>query len=86
MNINGYKKMKDILVGDKLIDGLGNSTIVTGIYPQGIKPIYKITFSDRTSTLCSDEHIWKVGSYSNYKGQLHLHLALQNQLQVLCIF
>ena len=46
------------------------STIVTGIYPQGIKPIYKITFSDRTSTLCSDEHIWKVGSYSNYKGQL----------------
>jgi DNA polymerase-3 subunit gamma/tau len=70
MTINGYKKMKDILVGDKLIDGLGNSTIVTGIYPQGIKPIYKITFSDRTSTLCSDEHIWKVGSYSNYKGQL----------------
>lgn len=62
--------MKDISVGDKLIDGLGNSTIVTGIYPQGIKPIYKITFSDRTSTLCSDEHIWKVGSYSNYKGQL----------------
>ena len=62
--------MKDISVGDKLIDGLGNQTIVTGIYPQGIKPIYKITFSDRTSTLCSDEHIWKVGSYSNYKGQL----------------
>ena len=70
MTIRGYKKMKDISVGDKLIDGLGNSTIVTGIYPQGIKPIYKITFSDRTSTLCSDEHIWKVGSYSNYKGQL----------------
>ena len=70
MTIRGYKKMKDISVGDKLIDGLGNQTIVTGIYPQGIKPIYKITFSDRTSTLCSDEHIWKVGSYSNYKGQL----------------
>lgn len=70
MTIRGYKKMKDISVGDKLIDGLGNQTIVTGIYPQGFKPIYKITFSDRTSTLCSDEHIWKVGKYSNYKGQV----------------
>ena len=70
MTINGYKKMKDIQLNDILIDGLGNSCKVIGIYPQGIKPIYKITFSDRTSTLCSDEHIWKVGHYVNYKREV----------------
>lgn len=70
MTINGYKKMKDIQLNDILIDGLGNSCKVIEIYPQGIKPIYKITFSDRTSTLCSDEHIWKVGHYVNYKREV----------------
>ena len=68
MTINGYKKMKDVQLNDILIDGLGNSCKVIGIYPQSIKPIYKITFSDRTSTLCSDEHIWKVGHYVNSKN------------------
>ena len=68
MTINGYKKMKDVQLNDILIDGLGNSCKVIGIYPQSIKPVYKITFSDRTSTLCSDEHIWKVGHYVNSKN------------------
>lgn len=56
----GYVKMGDIKIGDKVIDGLGNETIVTDIFPQGIKPIYQVIFSDGASVLCSDEHLWKV--------------------------
>ena len=62
--------MKDIQLGDKVIDGLGNETEVIGIYPQGKKSVYKITFSDRTSTFCSDEHLWKVGWYSNKQASV----------------
>lgn len=65
MTLTGYKKMKDIQLGDSLIDGLGKVCKVIGIYPQGIQPVYKVTFSDRTSTLCSLDHIWRVGWYSN---------------------
>lgn len=65
MTLNGYKKMRDIQLGDSLIDGLGKECKVIGIYPQGIQPVYKVTFSDRTSTLCSLDHIWRVGWYSN---------------------
>lgn len=65
MTLTGYKKMKDIQLGDILIDGLGKECKVIGIYPQGIQPVYKVTFSDRTSTLCSLDHIWRVGWYSN---------------------
>lgn len=65
MTLTGYKKMKDIQFGDSLIDGLGKECKVIGIYPQGIQPVYKVTFSDRTSTLCSLDHIWRVGWYSN---------------------
>lgn len=67
---NGYIKMGDIKVGDKVIDGLGNETIVTDIFPQGIKPVYKVEFSDKTSVLCSDEHLWKVGEYNKHKKQV----------------
>ena len=65
MTLTGYKKMKDIQLGDSLIDGLGKECKVIGIYPQGIQPVYKVIFSDRTSTLCSLDHIWRVGWYSN---------------------
>ena len=66
MTVNGYKKMKDIHIGDRLIDGLGKECKVIGVYPQGKKPVYKVTFSDRTNTLCSLDHIWRVGWYSNH--------------------
>lgn len=57
---NGYKKMGEIEIGEEVVDGKGNITKVTNIFPQGKKPIYKISFSDNTSTLCADNHLWKV--------------------------
>ena len=63
----GYVKMRDVYVGQEIIDGLGNKTTITDIFPQGIKPIYKVTFSDRTFVLCSNEHLWKVGEYNKHK-------------------
>ena len=70
LTINGYVKMRDIQLGTSLIDGMGNECKVIGIYPQGKQAVYKVTFSDRTSTLCSDEHLWKVGSYKNSKKEV----------------
>lgn len=60
LTINGYVKMRDIKVGDILVDGTGNATRVLGVYPQGVQPTYKITFSDKSSIECSADHIWKV--------------------------
>lgn len=66
----GYVKMGDVYVGQEIIDGLGNKTIITDIFPQGVKPVYKVTFSDRTSVLCSSEHLWKVGEYDTHKKSI----------------
>lgn len=57
---NGWTTIGDLKVGDYVFDRLGNPTKVLGVYPQGIKPTYKITFSDGRSTLCADEHLWDV--------------------------
>ena len=56
----GWKKLGELEIGDYVFDRLGNPTKVLGVYPQGVKPTYKITFSDGRTTLCADEHLWDV--------------------------
>lgn len=57
LTTSGYKKMGDIQVGDEVFTGSGNRGKVSGVYPQGVRPIYKITLQDRTSIEVSDEHL-----------------------------
>lgn len=58
--INGMKKVGEIKVGDFLYDRKGKPTKVLGVYPQGKKEVYKITFGDSREALCCNEHIWNV--------------------------
>lgn len=65
----GWKKAKDIKIGDYLISRKGIPTKVLGVYPQGIKNNYKITFNDSFSTNCCDEHLWTVIDTKQYKSK-----------------
>ncbi len=58
----GYKRMGDIIVGDCVLGSDGRKQTVTGVFPQGLKDIYKVTFNDGTSTHCGLEHLWAVNS------------------------
>jgi phage terminase large subunit-like protein len=57
---DGWKRMGDIRVGDEVIAGDGTITQVTGVYPQGVKQIYRVTFEDGATTECCADHLWKV--------------------------
>jgi hypothetical protein len=59
---NGRKKIGDLKVGDNVIGSDGKSYNVIGVYPQGVKETYKITFNDGFSILAGDEHLWSVSS------------------------
>lgn len=56
----GWVKMGDIQVGDYVVGVNGKPTKVVGVYPQGIVPAYRVSFSDKSSTVCSKEHLWDV--------------------------
>lgn len=56
----GFKRMCDISVGDKVIAGNGKVANVIGVYPQGVMPIYELTFDDGSKCRCSDNHLWTV--------------------------
>lgn len=57
---SGWVTMGSIKVGDRIFGRDGKLCNVTGIFPQGIKKVYKVSFSDGTSTRCGEEHLWKV--------------------------
>lgn len=58
--LDGWTTMGALKVGDIIDNSLGSGTKVIGIYPQGKKDIYKITFEDGRSTECCEDHLWKV--------------------------
>ena len=61
LTISGWKAMGDIQIGDELFSPLNTeSSFVTGIFPQGTKPVYKITTSDGRTSRCGLEHLWMV--------------------------
>lgn len=57
---NGWKLMRDIGVDDAVIAWDGSITRVTGVYPQGIKEVYEVSFADGRSVKCCAEHLWRV--------------------------
>lgn len=54
----GWVKMGDLKIGDQVFSCDGNPTTVLGVFPQGKKEIFKITFSDGTFTECCGDHLW----------------------------
>ena len=59
---SGVRRFGDLAVGDEVMGQDGFAHRVVGVYPQGILPAYRVTFSDGSSTLCSDDHLWFVNS------------------------
>lgn len=63
----GYKQMGNIKIGDSVFTSRGNIGRVSGVYPQGVRPIYKITLQDKTFIYVSDEHLNVVYRYNEDK-------------------
>ena len=55
---DGYKLMGDIKIGDYVFSRTGEHTRVLGVYPQGNKDVYEITFHDGSKCRCCKEHLW----------------------------
>ncbi len=56
----GWKAMGDLKVGDALASVDGAPSQVVGVYPQGERQVYRMTFADGRFTECCAEHLWAV--------------------------
>ena len=77
---NGWKLMRDIKIGDNVFSGTGDICKVTGVFPQGVKDVYRLTFSDGTYAECGLEHLWKVQDDEDRKNNNFKVLTLKEIL------
>ena len=56
---SGWKTMGDMKVGQEVICPDGSISSVIGVFPQGMKDIYEITFGDGRTVRSCKEHLWK---------------------------
>ena len=57
---DGWRPIGDLAVGDLVVGSDGLPTPVLGVYPQGRRPVYRVTTQDGASTLACGEHLWTV--------------------------
>lgn len=58
----GYKPMGDIRQGDEVVVPEGEVAVVDGVFPQGVRDVWRLVLSDGTAVECDDEHLWIVGT------------------------
>lgn len=56
----GFKKFGALKPGDVVFGKNGKSQKVIGIYPQGMKDVYRISFQNGASVECGLEHLWTI--------------------------
>ena len=57
---SGWMTMGDMRVGMEIIGSDGMPHSVTGVFPQGVKPVYNVTFTDGVVVQCCGDHLWHV--------------------------
>lgn len=59
---SGWQAIGSLRVGDLVIGSNGRPTPVLGVYPQGARPVFRVSSQDGASTLCCAEHLWTVAT------------------------
>lgn len=57
---DGIKTMGEMKIGDKVFGRDGKAYSVSGVYPQGMRPVWKLTFENGRECECDEEHLWTV--------------------------
>lgn len=61
---DGWKLLGNLKIGDYVIGRDGTPTKINGVFPQGVKQAYRVSFRDGTSVECGIDHRWSVAPSS----------------------
>lgn len=68
---NGFITMGEVQIGTLVIGVDGKPHRVVGVFPQGQKQTYRVTFTDGSSTECCAEHLWFTQTKRERSGGHH---------------
>lgn len=66
----GWRRMGDLRVGDWVSTPDGAAGRVDGVFPQGHRPVYQLTFADGRTCDASPDHLWEV-HHKHWNGKYH---------------
>jgi ATP-dependent DNA helicase RecG len=78
---SGFKRMGAIEVGDEVVNPTGEITVVTGVFPQGLRDTWRVVLSDGTSVECDDEHLWLVKTSCGWHRGDTAHVKTTHELR-----
>ena len=84
---NGAVAMGNIKVGDEILSANGGRQKVEGVFPQGLRPYYRIVTNDGCECFCDEEHIWTVrnsAGNSRKAGWRNMTLAQMLEKGIMC--
>lgn len=58
----GWTPIESLQVGDLVVGSDGRPTRVIGVWPQGVRPLRRVRFSDDAEIVCDDRHLWAARS------------------------
>ncbi|MNM08990.1 hypothetical protein D3C81_190700 [compost metagenome] len=65
---NGWAYIKDLKIGSAVMTPHGKVAKVTGVFPQGVTPVYRFHFEDGRVADSHPEHLWQVDEVSIVNG------------------
>jgi SWI/SNF-related matrix-associated actin-dependent regulator 1 of chromatin subfamily A len=80
---DGWLTMGEMKKGMLISSTSGYLTEVSGVFPQGNKQVFKVTFSDGSSTRCGEDHLWKITTPTRKKrGYAYMVKSLREIMQL----
>lgn len=55
----GFQNIESMKIGDRIVTPKNTIEEITGVYPQGVVDIYRVTFQDGSSVDTCGDHLWK---------------------------
>lgn len=77
----GYRLLKTIKTGDKVIGSNGKATTVTGVFPQGEQELAEIVFNDGTKITTDLSHLWTVKKTEDQNGEFSKVISTRELLE-----
>jgi len=62
----GWFPIEAARIGDLIMGSDGEAHLITGVFPRGLLPVYRVTFSDGTSIVVDGEHLWATWSHNDW--------------------
>lgn len=68
---SGWRQIGDLTVGDEVMGSNGRPTKVVGVFPQGIKELFRMTLNDGCIIDSGAEHLWAVQTVNDrFRGDV----------------